>query len=138
MAFDQAATILQHIQGVTWVPLSNVVCHKIPLEEHDDDPPCGKAESDYLTDDKEMVACAAILKDFTYSRMVNFEGEGEDGAVQSSLLLGYKEGLVHPSYALVYNRGMDARLRHMTRLRMGASSTGLFTRSTLPATRSQV
>ena len=62
-AFDQAVTTLRRLRGVTGVPLSYVVRHKIfPYQDDDErDIPCGEANSKYQTIDEELEARAPIL-----------------------------------------------------------------------------
>ena len=55
-SFDQAVTILRHIRGVTGVPLSYVIRHKLIPPHSADDPACGKVGSTYTTFDEELEA----------------------------------------------------------------------------------
>jgi len=90
MAFDQAVTILRRIWGATGVPLSYVVRHKLVLDQENDNPPCGEAESNYLTYDEEMVARAPILKDFEYDT-TNWEEKEKMGPFHPVFLADTKK-----------------------------------------------
>ena len=72
-SFDQAVTILRRIRGVTGVPLSYVVRHKLIPTHHADDPACGKVDSDYTTFDEELEARAPIIEEHNYYSDVTVE-----------------------------------------------------------------
>ena len=65
-SFDQAVTILRRIRGVTGVPLSYVVRHRLYPAHSAEDPPCGNADSAYTTHDEELEARAPILTTLDY------------------------------------------------------------------------
>jgi hypothetical protein len=60
-AFDKVKTILGQTCGVTGVPLLYIIRVTLVPEDDDDDPAFGDEDSNYISIDMEMIACAPIL-----------------------------------------------------------------------------
>lgn len=62
-AFQKVQLLLLNIRGCTGVPLAYVIRHKIEVEEDGDEPPFGHPDSDFASNDMELIAHAPILTD---------------------------------------------------------------------------